>query len=83
MASEACSRSTADWEIYIGQQFRTMRVRIPLEQNVAALRANASMGELNHSRLQSHRKADLPVPAICESVDGGCFLCSSWGDRFR
>lgn len=48
MASEADTRSTAEWGIYIGQQFRTMRIRIPLEQTAAALRANVSVGALKN-----------------------------------
>lgn len=48
MASETSSRSTEDWEIYLGQQFRTMRIRIPLEQTAAALRANVSVGALKN-----------------------------------
>lgn len=48
MVVEAERRSTEDWEIYLGQQFRMMRIRIPLEQTAAALRANVSVGALKN-----------------------------------
>ena len=51
------SHSTAEWERYLGDQFRAMRIRAGLEQVVLAERADVSTGAIKN--LESGKGSSL------------------------
>ena len=51
------SNSTVDWERYLGEQFRAMRIRAGVEQAVLAERADVSTGAIKN--LESGKGSSL------------------------
>jgi len=51
------SNSTIEWERYLGEQFRAMRIRAGLEQVVLAARADVSTGAIKN--LESGKGSSL------------------------
>lgn len=46
--TEQPSMTTEEWETYLGEQFRTMRIRANLEQTQLASRSGVSLGALKN-----------------------------------
>lgn len=51
------SNTTTDWERYLGEQFRAMRIRAGVEQSVLAERADVSTGAIKN--LESGKGSSL------------------------
>lgn len=67
MAIIANQRSTEEWEMYIGHQFRALRIRAGVDQLTLAAHANTSIGaikNLEHGKGSSLRTIIKVVRAL-------------------
>ena len=56
-SNQSASHSTIEWERYLGEQFRAMRIRAGLEQALLAQRADVSTGAIKN--LESGKGSSL------------------------
>ena len=57
ISNRSINDSTAEWEHYLGEQFRAMRIRAGIEQTVLAGRADVSTGAIKN--LESGKGSSL------------------------